>query len=189
LTTYFEGTGKDFSGSTVKLSVARAKELEITEYVIASNMGPSAWALINELDGNGAGVTVVTHAAGFKEPFTMEMTDDERKKIVATGAEVITAGHALSGVERSFSRKYQGTYPALIMADTFRLFGQGTKVAVECVIMAADAGMLSGERVVSIGGTGRGADTALVITPGHASKLFEYLKIHEIICKPNLYKS
>ena len=62
-------------------------------------------------------------------------------------------------------------------------------MAVECAIMAADAGMLSGGKVISIGGTGRGADTALVMTPGHADKLFENVIIHEIICKPNLYKS
>ena len=184
---YFDGTGKEFTGSTANLAVARAKELKIKEYVVASNMGPSAWALIKELGGNGTGVTVVTHVAGFREPFVMEMPKDERQEISATGAEVITAAHAFGGVERSFNRKHQGTYPAIIMADTFRLFGQGMKVAVECAIMAADAGTLSGEKIISIGGTGRGADTALVMTPGHGANLFVQLIIHEIVCKPNLY--
>ena len=119
----------------------------------------------------------------------MEMTQEERSKLSATGASVVTATHVLSGVERGVQGRHQGSYPALIMADTLRLFGQGTKVAVECAIMAADAGTLTGKKIVSLGGTGRGVDTALVLTPGHASKLFEQLRVHEVICKPGLHES
>ncbi|MBN1686641.1 MAG: hypothetical protein JW852_08300 [Spirochaetales bacterium] len=187
MTTYFDGKGKEYTQAAVKAAVARAKELGIDEFVIASGRGPSAWALIDALGGNGAGVTVVTHAAGFQEPFVVLMDAEERKKILDTGAMVVTATHALSGIERWFNSKYQGAYPALIIADTLRLFGQGMKVAVECAIMAADAGALSGGRIVSLGGSSRGADTAIVMTPGHAATALEQIKIHEIICKPNLY--
>lgn len=187
MSAYFEGTGKEFTEDTAKLAVAKARELGITEFVVASNVGPSAWALIKELGGDGTGVTVVTHVAGYREPFVMEMDGAERKKLTATGAVVITTTHALSGVERGVNKKYQGAYPALIMADTLKLFGQGMKVAVECAIMAADSGTLSGGRIVSMGGTGRGMDTAIVMTPGHSSSLFAHAKIHEVICKPALY--
>ena len=179
------GMGCRISG--VRAGDAAVHQLGIHEFVVASNKGPSAWALINELGGDGTGVTVVTHVAGFKEPFKMEMGPEERKRIIDSGAEVVTAAHAFSGIERSFSGKYQGGYPALIVADTLRLFGQGMKVAVECSIMAADAGTLSGGKIVSLGGTGGGADTAIVMTPGHSSKAIERIKIHEIICKPGLY--
>lgn len=171
----------------VKAAVARAKELGIDEFVIASGEGPSAWALIKELGGNGEGVTVVTHASGFREPFVTVMDVEERKKLIDSGAMVVTATHALSGIERWFNSKYQGAYPALIVADTLRLFGQGMKVAVECAIMAADAGALSGGKIVSLGGSSRGCDTAIVMTPGHAATALEQIKIHEIVCKPNLY--
>jgi hypothetical protein len=187
MTIYFNGTGAEFTEETARLAVERARELGITEFVVASNSGPSAWALISARGGDGTGVTVVTHAAGFRDAFSMEMEKDERERLEKTGALVITATHVLSGVERSFSRKHQGTYPALIMADTLRLFGQGMKVAVECSIMAADAGTLTGAKIVSIGGSGRGSDTAVVMTPGHASQLFDQLRIHEIICKPGLH--
>jgi uncharacterized protein len=96
---------------------------------------------------------------------------------------VVQATHALSGLERSFAKKHGGIYPVLIVADTLRLFGQGTKVAVEVAIMAADAGALSGNDIIAIGGSGRGADTALIIKPANQSRLFD-LKIREIICKP-----
>ncbi len=184
---YFDKIGKVNTEATAKAAAARAKELGIREFVVASNKGPSAWALIKELDGDGAGVTVVTHSAGYKEPFTLEMDNEEREKLIASGAKIVTASHVLSGIERSFSGKFQGTYPALIVADTLRLFGQGMKVAVECAIMAADAGTLTGGAIVSLGGSGGGADTAIVMTPGHASKALEQIRIHEIICKPGLY--
>ena len=77
-------------------------------------------------------------------------------------------------------------YPVLLIADTLRLFGQGTKVAVEVSIMAADAGMLSGSDIISIGGSGRGADAALVLKPAHQNNFFD-LRIREIICKPRSF--
>jgi hypothetical protein len=71
-----------------------------------------------------------------------------------------------------------------VMAYTLRIFGQGTKVAVEIALMAADAGLVrTGEDVISIGGSGKGADTALVLRPATSSHLFD-LRVREVICKP-----
>ena len=96
---------------------------------------------------------------------------------------VVTASHALSGIERSVAARHSGVYPLLLIADTLKLLGQGTKVAVEVAVMAADAGVLSGQDIVSIGGSGRGADTALVLKPAHQNNFFE-MRIREVICKP-----
>ena len=71
-----------------------------------------------------------------------------------------------------------------MIADTLRLMGQGVKVAVEIAVMAADAGVLSGQDIIAIGGTAKGADAAVVIKPAHMNNFFD-LKIREIICKPN----
>jgi len=73
------------------------------------------------------------------------------------------------------------------MAYTLRTFGQGTKVAVEIAVMAADAGLVrTDEDVISMGGTASGADTALVIQPACSADFFD-LKVKEIICKPVLF--
>jgi hypothetical protein len=59
-------------------------------------------------------------------------------------------------------------------------------VAVEVALMAADAGLVSTEEpCLSIGGTGRGADTALLLRPTPAQTFFD-LKIMEILAKPRL---
>ena len=59
-------------------------------------------------------------------------------------------------------------------------------MAAEIAVMAADAGLVRTDReAVAIAGTGRGADTAVVLTPANAQTFFD-LRIHEIICKPRL---
>jgi len=70
------------------------------------------------------------------------------------------------------------------MANTLKFFGQGVKVSVEIAVMALDAGLIPyGEDIIAIGGTGRGADTAVVIRPAHAANIFDTY-IAEVICKP-----
>ena len=44
------------------------------------------------------------------------------------------------------------------------MFSQGTKVAVEIAVMALDAGLIPWRAVIAVGGSGRGADTAVVLT-------------------------
>jgi hypothetical protein len=64
------------------------------------------------------------------------------------------------------------------------MFGQGVKVCVEIATMALDAGMIPyGEDVIAVGGTGTGADTAVILRPSHAASIFDTW-ISEILCKP-----
>jgi hypothetical protein len=73
-----------------------------------------------------------------------------------------------------------------IIANTLRVFGQGVKVACEIALMAADAGLVrTDEDVISIAGTSRGADTAIVLRPVNTHNFFD-LKVKEILCKPRL---
>lgn len=60
------------------------------------------------------------------------------------------------------------------------------KVGCEITLMAADAGFINTEKdAISISGTGRGADTALVLKPANTQSFFD-LKVKEILCKPRL---
>jgi hypothetical protein len=181
---YFDQHGKDNTDQTLKFAAQRGRELGIKEAVVASSTGKTAYKAIDVLDGFQ--LTVVTYHCGFKEPFKNRMEDAVRKDLEDKGIRVIAAGHALSGVERSVAKKHSGVYPVLLIADTLRLFGQGTKVAVEVAIMAADGGTLSGNDIVSIGGSGSGADAALVLKPAHQNNFFD-LRIREVICKPRIF--
>ena len=60
------------------------------------------------------------------------------------------------------------------------------KVAVECILMAADAGYLDiTSEVIGVAGTSSGADTAIVCKPAYP-RTFHDLEIREILAKPRV---
>jgi len=101
------------------------------------------------------------------------------------GIRTLIGSHALSGVGRSISNKFGGVSHVEIIAHTLRLFGgEGIKVAVEVSIMAADAGLIPTDKeVIAVGGSGGGADAAIVLRAAHMNNFFD-LEIREIIAKP-----
>ena len=180
---YFEHAGKVNTDEAIKLAIKTAKSRDIKTIVVASNSGATAKLLINKGDFN---IVCVSHVNGFAKPGENEMSPDARKELRDAGIEVLTTTHLLSGAERGISHKFGGVYPVEIIAHSLRMLGQGIKVCVETTVMALDAGLVPyGTPVISIGGSGTGADTVAIITPSHANSIFE-TKIHEIICKPAL---
>jgi hypothetical protein len=85
---------------------------------------------------------------------------------------------------RAVNRKFNTIEVDEIIAHVLRLFGAGVKVGCEITCMAADAGLVKpGSEVLAIGGTGRGADTAIIVRATNTHTFFD-LRILEIICKP-----
>jgi hypothetical protein len=181
-TVYFENPGKQNTESVLELVKNYAQAEGIRDIVVASTTGETGVKASKVF--KGFNVVVVSHHVGFLEPGVWEMKEENRRKILENGAKILTATHALSGVERAIRKGFGTIMPLEIMANTLRLFGEGTKVCVEITIMAADAGLIPVDRdIIAIGGTSIGADTALVIKPATASRFFD-LEIREIIAKP-----
>jgi hypothetical protein len=181
-TTYFETPGKRNTESVLELVKKYAQAEGTRNIVVVSTTGETGVEASRLL--RGFNVVVVSHHVGFQEPGVWELKEENRRKILKNGAKILTSTHALSGVERAIRKKFAIIMHPELIAHTLRLFGEGTKVCVEITIMAADAGLIPVDReVIAIGGTGRGADTALVIKPSTASRFFN-LKIREIIAKP-----
>ncbi len=180
MTIYYDSTGKTHTGKTAQLALKRARELNIEHIVVASNTGYTA-GFFTQSDLN---IVCVTHHVGFREPGTDEMTAETRKKLKMQDFKILTTTHLLGNVERAVTGQFGGLYPGGLISQTLRMLSQGVKVAVEIAVMALDAGLIPyGEPVIAVGGTGRGADTALVIKPSHAKSIFD-TQILEIICKP-----
>ena len=181
---YFEKCGRENTESTLKLAVEAAKELGIKNIVLATTDGTSARMMADEIPHEGIQITVVTHAYGQMKPNWNPMPMELRQYLMEKRFNLCTAAHVLSGAERSLSNTFKGVYPVEIIAHTLRMFGQGTKVCVEIAAMAADAGLvMTGEPVIAIGGTARGADTAVVLRPEVSCNILK-TKIERIICKP-----
>ena len=188
-TVYFEKPGGDENTSkTLALAKARADELGIKTVVLASTVGKTAVKAMDVFKGYK--VIVVTHTAGFREANTQEFTEESRKAVVKKGGIILTTTHAFGGIQRALNPAAMPPPPSSaigdVVANTLRIFGQGMKVACEIAAMAADAGLVrTDEEIVSIGGTGRGADTAVILQADYVHRFFN-LKVKEIICKPRL---
>lgn len=132
---------------------------------------------------------VVSHVAGFESPDSAELTPEVRAELEAAGAIVVTAAHSLGGIGRAARIKF-GTYGTdELIAHALRLFGEGTKVAIEVAMMAADAGAVSTQqRLISIGGSTSGADAALIMQPANTHRFFD-IRVDEILCKPAVSKA
>ncbi len=159
-TLLFETPGKHNTEATLQIAKERAQALGIKQVVVASSHGFTARQAHAVFAPLGVQVIAVTICHGWEsEGWTM--TPAEKAELLQLGIVVHTGIHALGdGVGSAFSEKHGGRAPEEIVRDTLYCFCQGMKVAVECVLMAADAGLLDmGREVISIAGTGEGADT------------------------------
>jgi hypothetical protein len=185
-TTYFTQPGEHNTNTVLKLAKEYAQTQKITHIIVASTTGKTGAKAAKTLKNHN--VIVVTHHVGFGEPNTHELKEEYKQQILKHKAKILTSTHALSSVERAIRKKFQTLPPLELIAHTLRLLGEGTKVCVEITLMAADAGLIpTNKDIIAIAGTGRGADTALIIKPATASEFFN-LKIKEIITKPKNFK-
>lgn len=181
-TTYFASPGEQNTETLLHIVKEYTDEAGVKDIVIASTTGKTGVQAAKML--KGCNLVIVTHHAGFVKPGEEELKEEARKTLSAYGAKIITATHSLSGVERAIRKSFATIEPLEIIANTLRLFGEGTKVCVEIVLMAADAGLISPDRnVIAVAGSGHGADTALLIEPTNSSRFFD-LEVKEIIAKP-----
>ena len=181
-TTYFDEPGIACTEETVRLAVDRAKELGVARMVVASSRGHTARVALEAL---------------VKTDIKMFVLGEDRPDFpAALVADLEAAGHLVA-----FGSELTYDYPEVV-ANAYRKFGEGTKVAVECASVAADQGFVAvGEEVVSVAGTGPwgygekggGADTALVVEAHPSSEHREDAglpdkvdrrRVKELICKP-----
>ncbi len=180
---YFNQPGVENTEEVLRIAKLRAEEVGIKTIVVASTTGYTAAKAVEVFDGMR--VIVVTHFAGFREPNTQELTEENRQKVESMGGVVLIAAHTFTGIEGAMRKRFNMHLLGDIIADTLRIFGQGMKVVCEITAMAADAGLVrTDEDVIAIAGTGRGADMAVVLTPVNSRDFFD-LRIKEILCKPH----
>jgi uncharacterized protein len=176
--TYFETTGVENTGATLALAKRRALEVGAAHVVVASTTGATAREAMGVFAGTGISLVVVPHQRGFRdqERFDMEVA-----------AALESGGHRVYwGTMLFHTGEFYGNDAASALANLLRTFGQGMKVCLEILMMAADGGAVTrGEQVVVVAGTGRGADTAVLATASTSNRVKE-VRIHEILCKPRL---
>lgn len=184
---YFESGGKHNTITTLELAKERAVKRKIKNVVIASGGGYSAENALKVFKNTNIRLTIVSLGSTSKSSGFSQSVKEQLKK----------AGHNLC-----FSGDIKYEYPD-IAVTAFRRLSEGTKVCVDVMLAAADAGLIPvAQEVIAIGGSGLrnyekggGADTAVVIETMKSKDFFrledspafpkeERRKIKEIICKP-----
>ena len=166
---YFKEPGPHNTDEVIEAVAERLEETGIKTVVIASDSGETARRLSNKIKDKVKLVVVSMRALNGKI----------KAELNKTGAVI-----------------YENCAPAFRAKDlvpvknAYYTLGQGFKVAVEVVTMATSKGAVKPfENVIGIGGTGEGADTALIVkatTPedmlGNDTK--KRLEIREVIAMP-----
>ena len=176
--TYFDAPGAENTGAALAIAKKRAQQAGIKRVVVASTTGETAREASRVLEGAEIKLVVMPHQRGFrdKERFDMELVSELERQ-----------GHRVYWSTMLFhTGELYGNEAPTALANMLRTFGQGIKVCLEILLMAADGGMVDrGEKVIVIAGTGRGADTAVLATASTSNRIGE-VRIHEILCKPLL---
>lgn len=182
--TYFEKAGHVNTGETLRIARRRADELGIQTIVVSSSRGDTAVQAMEVF--KGLRVIIVASQTGLSTPNLQRFTEENRRIVESKGGVILTTTHAFAGVSRAMRLKFDTLAIGEIIANVLRTFGQGTKVACEIAMMAADSGLVNvDDDVIAIGGTGGGVDTAVVLKPVNTQRFFD-LKVREILCKPRL---
>lgn len=182
-TIYFERPGWENTEEVLRTVKRRAAELGIRTVLVATTRGDTAVKATEALEG--LRLVAVTHSHGFREPDTQELTAENRRALESRGATILTTAHTFAGLSRALRNKTSTVTIGDLTAHILRIFGEGMKVVVEIATMAADAGLVrTDEAVISVAGTGRGADTAVVLKPINSQRFFD-MKVKEILCKPH----
>jgi uncharacterized protein len=174
---YFKEPGQQNTQETLDLALARAHARGIKKVVIASTRGETALLASNIFARAGIKMIIVPHQYGFR-PDGQSFPEELIPQLEQQGHRVYF------GTMLFHTDDLYGSRVPSMLAMILRTFCQGMKVVHEILLMATNGGCVAaGEKVISIAGTGRGADTAVVAIAASSSRLHE-LHITEIICKP-----
>ena len=166
--TYFESPGEQNTDSVLSISKKRCEDLGIKDVLVPSVRGLAAEKSMDKFKN-----TEFTLFFVGVDP--AKFSTETKKRIEQSGFKLV------------FYKQIDYTYPD-DMKNALRRFGQGTKVAVELALIAAREEVTpKGTEVVSLGGTGKGLDTALTILPARSDK-FDNLEVREVLCKPRRTK-
>ncbi len=186
---YFDKPGAENTADAARFAVERAHEIGLKTIVVASVSGKSAQVFFNTMKGSDLELVVVSHVIGFTKPGEWEFDSAVAARLRAEGVTIVTGTHVLSGLERALSRSPKvggGSRTEAIAEALRRVVANGLKVAVECVLIAADQGAIGIDKeVIAVGGTASGSDTVCVIRPAHTANFFD-LQVREIVAMPRV---
>ncbi|MEM2122825.1 MAG: hypothetical protein QXE79_04230 [Candidatus Bathyarchaeia archaeon] len=189
---YFEAPGFMNTGLVVEAVEERLKLGDLRVVVIPVTTGRTAELFSSRLGGKADIVTISEDEAA-----------SACKRVVASEEGLLAKlvrGRLEEASERAYRRMRREAFDLTFLpfcGESWKLiveplyaFGQGVKVAVEVSVAAVEVGKVEPySRVIAVGGTGEGADTAMVVKTSTQREAFgrrpeKRLSIQEILALP-----
>ena len=154
-TLYFEKGGPDNTQLTLEAAKERASEIRPEAVIVTSTSGKTALEAARIFSGSEIRIIAV--------PFQRHLWE----KYSAPDPQVVAECRGL-GVEfipdEPAVPMLSENHPDIVNA--WRTVSQGFKVALQVASMCVDTGLVKpGDHVIAIGGSGRGADSAIAVKP------------------------
>jgi len=188
---YFDEPGKENTESVIEAVSRRLQAGGIKTVIIASTSGETAVKFARSL-GDKVELICVSQA-----PYRREwgerwpcLKQKFRRQLQRLGVVVIDKAPYIFHNSVLEAAPWSGTFPERLVKETLYCFGQGMKVAVEVVLIGVSCGYVTPyEDVIGVGGSGKGADTAILLRATYPACLFDKdpgkrLEIKEIIAMP-----
>jgi hypothetical protein len=188
---YFDEPGE---GNTQSVIEAVSKRLEvggIKRVIVASTSGETAARFARNLKGKVELICVS------EAPYRREwgeswpcLKPEIRQELEGLGVAIIDKAPYVFHNSVLEAASWSGAFPERLVKETLYCFGQGMKVAVEVVLIGVSCGYVAPyEDVIGVGGSGKGADTAVVLRATYPACLFDKdpakrLEIKEVIAMP-----
>lgn len=192
---YFLNPGEENTDLVVEAVTKYIERSDIRDVIVASTSGATALKFAKALKDEARIICV--SESPFRREWGCEypcMNPKIKEELESFGAIVLDKiPYVLHGSIYENS-KYNLPVPETVFKETLYAFGQGMKVAVEVVLSAVDCGVLEPFKdVIGVGGSGTGADTAIVLRSTYPGTVFskdkeKRLEIREILAMPLLKK-
>ena len=188
---YFDEPGEENTQMVIEAVSKRLEAGGIRRVIIASTSGKTAVECAHSLKGKAELVCVS------ESPYRREwgeqwpcLKQEFRQELEKLGVAIIDRAPYVLHSSVLEAARWPDTSPERLVKETLYSFGQGMKVAVEVVLTAVSCGYVTPyEDVVGVGGSSKGADTAIVLRATYPASLFDKdpakrLEIKEIIAMP-----
>jgi hypothetical protein len=179
-TIYYPEGGVEHTEQTLKASLKAAKDLDIKTLLVASTSGETGVKAAELYKDQGINLIVVGHQMGFPVPKVQQFKPENWERIEELGGVVNLGTDVVTNSIRQ--RQRLGHSPMSIITQT--LITVKIKVNVEIVAKACDAGLiLPGDKVISIAGSHKGADTSVMFTANDSPNILD-IRPEMFICYP-----
>jgi uncharacterized protein len=188
---YFDEPGEGNTQWVIEAVSQRLAAGGITKVIIASTSGKTAVEFARSLKGK-AELVCVSEA-----PYRREWGEQWpclkqafRRELEKLGVAIVDNAPYVLHSSVLEAARWPNTSPEQLVKETLYSFGQGMKVAIEVVLTAVSCGCVTPyEDVIGVGGSSKGADTAIILRATYPASLFDKdpekrLEIREIIAMP-----